>query len=219
MKEISIKKAQAQTIIMSFLVIVLLSGLLYSYILPKRSALALDIQSANELKDRLDKLTRDGPTRDDINTFASLTNLDSSDRSRFASFIVKPADISDSYATWIDNEKSRYESADVSSEIARREGIITSIIPTISSVSSSAGDMTITDYVRIIEDRWLSEYNLHSTSNIGFDGLQTVSATGGIKNVVLLPMNLEIRGLSKDVYSFVEFINTAGTLPNLNSST
>ena len=98
MKEISLKKAQAQTIIISFLIIVLLSGVLYSYILPKRSALAL--------KDRLDKLTKDGPTRDDINTFASFANLDSSDRARFASIIVKPTSVSAPYNKWILNEMS-----------------------------------------------------------------------------------------------------------------
>ena len=79
--------------------------------------------------------------------------------------------------------------------------------------------MTLTDYVRLIEVRWLSKYRLHSTSNIGFDGMQMVSATGGIKNAVILPVNLEVRGLSKDVYDFVEFINTAGTLPDITSST
>ena len=219
MKEISLKKAQAQTIIISFLIIVLLSGVLYSYILPKRSALALEIETANTLKDRLDKLTKDGPTRDDINTFASFANLDSSDRARFASIIVKPTSVSAPYNKWILNEMSWYESADTLSEIARREGLITSIIPTISSASSSAGNMTLTDYVRLIEVRWLSRYRLQSTSNIGFDGMQAVSASGGIKNVVLLPVNLEIRGLSKDIYDFVEFINTAGTLPDINSST
>lgn len=219
MKEISLKKAQAQTIIISFLVIVLLSGALYSYILPKRNALALEIEAANTLKDRLDKLIKDGPLKTDIRWFSSLKNLDPTDRDRFASIIVKPVDVSVPYKTWVSDEKSRYESADVSSEIARREEFITSIIPTISSVSSSAGEMTLTDYVRLIEVRWLSKYRLHSTSNIGFDGMQAVSATGGIKNAVLLPVNLEIRGLSKDIYSFVEFINTAGTLPDINSST
>lgn len=221
MKEISLKKAQAQTIIISFLVIVLLSGALYSYILPKRSALALEIETANTLKDRLDKLAKDGPTRDDINAFASLANLDPSDRARFASIIVKPTDTSSSYATWISDEMIQYESDSIRSEIAHREGLITSIIPTISSVSSKASkdQMNLTDYVRLIEDQWLSEYRLQSTSNIGFDGMQTVSASGGIKNVVLLPVNLEVRGLSKDVYDFVEFINTAGTLPDINSST
>ena len=79
--------------------------------------------------------------------------------------------------------------------------------------------MTLTDYVRLIEVRWLSRYRLQSTSNIGFDGMQMVSATGGIKNAVILPVNLEVRGLSKDVYDFVEFINTAGTLPDITSST
>lgn len=106
MKEISLKKAQAQTIIISFLIIVLLSGVLYSYILPKRSALALEIETVNTLKDRLDKLTKDGPTRDDINTFASFANLDSSDRARFASIIVKPTSVSAPYNKWILNEMS-----------------------------------------------------------------------------------------------------------------
>lgn len=219
MKEISLKKAQAQTIIISFLVIVLLSGVLYSYIIPKRSALALEIQSANDLKDRLDKLTNDGPTRDDINTFASLAHLDSSDRSRFTSTIVKPTGITSPYATWILDEIKRYESNDILSEISRREKLITSIIPIISPTSLGAGELTLTDYVRLIEVNWLSKHHLQSTSNIGFDGMQIVSATGGIKNVITLPVNLEIRGLSKDVYEFVQFINTAGVLPSISSST
>lgn len=219
MKEISLKKVQAQTIVVSFLVLVVLSGVLYSYILPKREALALEIQSANELKDRLDKLVNNGPTIDDIKRFKSLANLDANDRARFASIIVKPTEISASYDQWVSSEMSRYESDDIRSEIARREELITSIIPTISSVSSSAGDMTLTDYVRLIEVHWLSKYRLHSTSNIGFDGMQTVSATGAIKNAVLLPVNLEVRGLSKDIYDFVEFINTAGTLPDITSPT
>lgn len=213
------QKAQAQTIIISFLVIVLLSGVLYSYIIPKRSALALEIQSANDLKDRLDKLTNDGPTRDDINTFASLAHLDSSDRSRFTSTIVKPTGITSPYATWILDEIKRYESNDILSEISRREELITSIIPIISPTSLGAGELTLTDYVRLIEVNWLSKHHLQSTSNIGFDGMQIVSATGGIKNVITLPVNLEIRGLSKDVYEFVQFINTAGVLPSISSST
>lgn len=113
------------------------------------------------------------------------------------------------YIQWLNN--SMLNSDEDKKKLTQAKQKINSILPTLSPISSSVNEeyITLKEYIRFIEGKFLATYDIKSNIVLGIQGIN-YPTEGKATSVGTFDLRLDFRATNKNIQNLITYVNNSG---------